>query len=341
MRTLRVLHVGVANRGTWPLRHCNAATGFAPAALCDVSDAALAEARALTGLSQADCYRDIGDALARADIDCVIACLPTVFHVAVAKRCVAVGVPVLIEKGMAPDWAGARDLAQAIARTPGAVAAVAQNYRYHPVERALWRAANDETYPGYVGRPHLVEYTQWRVRPEVRTLTFPFAGVWDMSCHHFDNLQFWLGPIRSVSAHAWRADWSPYAHPDANTVAFLTVGDAEDVRVHYGHGHDAARNVMDVQFHGARGAVSTDGQTVTFTARPTEQFGARPSVVLPPEPTGGVDDLLRDFHAYVVEGREPGISVRNNLEVMAACELLVRSVKEKRTVRREELDDER
>ena len=43
-KILKVLHVGVANRGTRPLKHCNADTGFAPAALCDVSDAALAQA---------------------------------------------------------------------------------------------------------------------------------------------------------------------------------------------------------------------------------------------------------------------------------------------------------
>ena len=34
---LKVLHIGVANRGTWPLKHCNAQTGFQSTALCDVS----------------------------------------------------------------------------------------------------------------------------------------------------------------------------------------------------------------------------------------------------------------------------------------------------------------
>src|SRR5687767_14454226 len=85
-RVLRVLHVGVANRGTWPLEHCNASTGFAPAALCDVSEGALAAARDKTGLSESACFSDFDRALSSADVDCVIACVPTVLHVPLAKK---------------------------------------------------------------------------------------------------------------------------------------------------------------------------------------------------------------------------------------------------------------
>jgi predicted dehydrogenase len=52
----------------------------------------------------------------------------------------------------------------------------------------------------------------------------------------------------------------------------------------------------------------------------------------------GERDVLRDFHAYVVGGVEPGISVQNNLETMAACEMMVRSITEGRTVKRSELN---
>jgi len=39
-----------------------------------------------------------------------------------------------------------------------------------------------------------------------------------------------------------------------------------------------------------------------------------------------------------VDGVEPGVSVRNNLETLAACEMTVRSIERGRTIRREELD---
>jgi hypothetical protein len=57
-----------------------------------------------------------------------------------------------------------------------------------------------------------------------------------------------------------------------------------------------------------------------------------------PEPAQGEADLLRDFRAYILSGAEPGISARNNLETMAACEMMVRSITLKRTCRRAELE---
>src|SRR5688500_375172 len=133
-KVLCVLHVGVANRGEWPLRLCNAATGFAPAALCDVSVDALAKARETTGLSDSACFDDADRALAKSDVDCAIVCTPTVLHVRLAKKCIDAGVPVLVEKGMAPNWNDACDLVR-VARLKNAIVAVEQNYRYNAMER--------------------------------------------------------------------------------------------------------------------------------------------------------------------------------------------------------------
>src|SRR5688500_19437358 len=51
-----------------------------------------------------------------------------------AKKCIDAGVPVLVEKGMAPNWNDACDLVRA-ARSKSAIVAVAQNYRYNAMER--------------------------------------------------------------------------------------------------------------------------------------------------------------------------------------------------------------
>lgn len=333
-RLLRVLHVGVANRGRWPLERCNERTGFRPAALCDVSAQALAEARTLTGLREEACYTDFDRALAEADVDCVIVCAPTVLHVPLASKCIAAGKPVLVEKGMAPDWDSAQTLVRR-ATEAGAIVAVAQNYRYNGAERAFWRAINDPSYAAHLGPVHMMEYTHYRVRPLPRTLTYPFASVWDMSCHHFDNLLSWLGQVHEMTAHSWRAEWSSYEH-DNNTSAHIVFENG--THVHYIHTHDAARTVLDVQAHGEKGAMVQADNALTFNARPLEQLGTRPIVQLQGEPADGESDLLRDFHAYITEGREPGVSARNNLETMAACEMMVRSITEGRTIRREELE---
>ena len=336
-RILRVLHVGVANRGTWPLDKCDADTGFAPAALCDLSPAALEQARGRTGLTASACYDDLDAALAGAageGVDCAILCVPTVHHAPMALKAVRAGLAVLVEKGMAPDWPTARRFAAAVAEA-GALACVAQNYRYNPVEQAIRRAITDPADPAHPGEIHLLSYTQHRVRPMVRTLDYPFAGVWDMSCHHFDNMQHWLGPIARLTGFAWRADWSPYAHPN-NTAAHLRF--ANGVAGHYLHTHDAARNCLDVEIHGSRGALVLRDGRLTFNERPLEQFGTRPLADVPIGDGDGERALLRDFHAYVAAGREPGISVRHNLEVMAACEMFVRSATDGRAVDRGELD---
>ena len=120
-KVLRVLHVGVANRGEWPLRLCNASTGFAPAALCDVSEDALATARRTTGLDKSACFTDFDRALAEADADCAIVCAPTVHHVPLALKCIERGLPMLVEKGMAANWNDACTLVRAAHHGAGRV----------------------------------------------------------------------------------------------------------------------------------------------------------------------------------------------------------------------------
>lgn len=331
---LKVLHVGVANRGSWPLAHAKAATGFVSHALCDIGPEALASARDITGLPESACFTSLDEALEKSGADCVIICTPTQFHVEMAIRAVDAGLPVLVEKGMAPDWTSAQKLAAHV-QARQAIVAVAQNYRYNPIEQTIWRALHDPSFEAFLGPVHQISYSQQRIRPKPGTLNYPFASVWDMSCHHFDNLMNWIGPIQSLTAHSWRAGWSAYAH-DANTSAHIAFSNG--THVHYLHTHDAARSSLDIELHGEHGALFLRDNVLTFSARPIEQFGSRPQVAIKLDSNHALDNMLRDFHAYVSNGIEPGISVRNNLETMAACELMVRSITEHRTVSRVELD---
>jgi predicted dehydrogenase len=326
----------VGNRGVWALEHCTKELGFVSAGLCDVDEDALAEARKRTGLPKGVCFRQYTEALAHTGpkVDCVIICAPTIFHVPYASQAVEAGLPVLIEKGMGPDWPSARSLVRITGDRGGRVC-VAQNYRYNAVERSIRRAITDPKHPAHVGQVYMVTYAQQRVRPVPRTLTYPFACVWDMSCHHFDNLAFWFGPIASLSGFSWSAPWSAYVH-DNNTSAHIVF--ESGVRGHYVHTHDAARASLQIEVHGERGAlVYSDETGLTFNERPLEQFGTRPQVPVELEEAHGEADLLRDFRAYCTGGEEPGISVRNNLETMAACEMMVRSITERRECYRKEL----
>jgi predicted dehydrogenase len=332
-RVLRSLHIGVGNRGTWPLRYARPENGFQPVALCDPNPQALEQARAATGLAAEDCHQEVRHALEKAGADCAIICAPTHLHLPLARQCAEAGLSILMEKGMAPSWKEARELAACIEER-GIKAVVAQNFRYRETERAIADLLRDASHPCHLGALSFAVYEHQRVRPNPRNLTYPYASVWDMSCHHFDTLLAWLGPLESLQAQAWGAPWSAYAHPN-NTTAHLVF--KEGVHVHYLHTHDAARPSLHVELHGEKGAaVWTDGG-LAFSPRPQHNFGKNPDTPLPLEKGAGEPGVLDDFHRYVTEGIEPGISVRNNLEVMAACQMTVLSIEEKREVRREEL----
>lgn len=340
-RPLRVLHLGVGNRGLWPLQACAQASGYVSAALCDVDAQALTAARKATGLSEAQCFASPQQALdiLGSQLDCAIICTPTRFHVFQSKLCLEAGLSVLVEKGMAPSWEAAQQLVAATQVARGR-ACVAQNYRFNTVEQTLRAALTQPDHPAHPGRVHQVTYSQQRVRPEPRTLDYPHASVWDMSCHHFDTLSFWFGKIVNTTAFAWRAPWSAYEHC-SNTSAHIEYEDG--LVVHYLHTHDAARACIGVEIHGERGCLrfcepTESDAAVTFSARPREQFGVRPLEAVTMLPTEGEADLLGDCHAYFTRGRQTGISVENNLETMAACEMMVRSIEQGRTVSRAELD---
>jgi len=111
------------------------------------------------------------------------------------------------------------------------------------------------------------------------------------------------------------------------------------VRGHYIHTHDAARASLQIEIHGERGAlVYSEDAGLTFNERPLEQFGSRPIQPVALDEAHGEGDLLRDFHSYIQRGIEPGVSVRHNLETMAACEMMVRSITERRECYRKELN---
>lgn len=332
-RILRSIHVGVGRRGAWPIRSATPETGFQPVALCDIDAEALAAAREQTGLGEDACFDSLEAALEKVEADCCIICTPTALHVPLSIQAIDAGLAVLVEKGMAPNWSEACRL-ERHARDKGATVCVAQNIRYQAMVRTITRALREPEHPAHPGEVFMLCYTNHRVRPEPRTLNFPFASVWDMSCHHFDNMLCWFGPVAWMSGHSFAAPWSAYEH-DNNTALHLRF--ANGVNVDYIHTHDAARLELTVGLHGQRGALIQQNGELTFNERPTEQFGKRPTEPVELEAELNVHGVLADFHRYVTDGVEPGISVHQNLEVMAMCEMAVRACSEQRIVQRDEL----
>lgn len=317
---LRAIHIGVGNRGQWPLRLATPEAGFRPVALVDPNPQMLTAATQFCAGVPA--YVDLEEALKKTTADVAIICSPTRFHLEQGKQCLAAGLHVLVEKGMAPNLADARQLVAA-ADTAKRALCVAQNYRYQAMERTVARMINDATHPQYAGASYLIEYTQNRQRPHPRTLDYPFASVWDMSCHHFDTLLSWLGlGFAEVNARAFGPPWSRYTYPN-NTSAQIVH--ASGCVVHYLHTHDAAINEVRIRVQAARGAIVVDGEKVAFCPRGDVQLQHEPLVPVTLEPHAGEAGVLGDFHRHCVGGVPVGISGTANLSVMELCDATCRS----------------
>ena len=317
---LRTIHVGVGNRGRWPLRLAVAACGFQPVALVDTDPAMLAAAgREHPGVPV---FADLGAALAAVGADAAILCTPTRFHLPQGRLCLAAGLHVLVEKGMAPSLEEARALVAAAADARRALC-VAQNYRYQAMERTVQRMINDPGHPCHIGEPFLVDYTQHRQRPHPRTLDYPFASVWDMSCHHFDTLLSWLGGgFATITARAFGPPWSRYTHPNNTS---LQMSHRRGCTVHYLHTHDAAINEVRIRIQGRLGAAVVDETSVRMIRRADTQLQHEPPVDVAPEDHLGEAGVLADFHRHATRGEPVGISGAENLHVMALCDATCRA----------------
>ena len=201
-KTLRTIHVGVGGRGWWPVEVMGADPKFAPSAVVDLNPDFRARAQAHLGLPDSAVFTDLSAALEQVDTDAVIICTPTRTHGPLARQAFAAGKHVLVEKGMTLDWEEAKSLVREAAEA-GVKFCVAQNYRYGANELAVTALLKDTVHPHQPGRIERADYVHHRYRPEPRTLDYPFAMVWDMSCHHVDSLSCWLGPARRVSAHSY------------------------------------------------------------------------------------------------------------------------------------------
>lgn len=333
--TLRTIHVGVGGRGWWPVDVMGTDSHFAPVAVVDLNADFRERAKAHLGLPDTATFADLGTALEQVEADAVVICTPTRTHGPLARLAFAAEKHVLVEKGMTLDWDEAKALVDE-AREAGVKFCVAQNYRYNANELAVTEILNDPTHAQYPGRVEIVDYIHHRYRPEPRTLDYPNAMVWDMSCHHVDSLSCWLGPAHRVTARSYNTTWSKYTH-DADIAAFIEY--ESGAVCHYILTHTATLSEWRVTLQGEQGALRLyDAPGVRFFPRPQGQLGSSEPVPIEvasrPKSEQGVADA---FYRYIAEDIEPGISGRNNLDTLAVCEMLVRSARDGRPVERGEL----
>jgi predicted dehydrogenase len=260
-----------------------------------------------------------------------VICTPTATHAAFCRAGFALGKHVLVEKGMTLDWQEANALVAAAAAA-GVRFCVSQNYRYTTEVLTLRHLLEGDAY----GAPHLVDLIHHRYRPEPRTLNYPFAMVWDMSCHHFDSLVCLFGPVARVTAVSHNAPWSAYQY-DAGVAAVLEFRSGAVCTYQLTH----QATVSDYRFlvQTERGGLTWQDGRWRFLPKPDRQLGHNPPAIpLDNVPASRSEQgVVDDWYRSIMEGVEPGISGRNNLETLAVCEMAVRSATLHRPVARADL----
>ena len=306
---LRSIHVGTGGRGVWPIDVVVDDPNWEPVALVDVNETFLQNVREKTGLEKSACFSSLEEATKAVEADAALICTPTETHAPFARVGFEAGLHVLVEKGMTTDLALAKQLVKE-GEESGVRFCVAQNYRYQPLQQTI-KGILDE---GTCGTPAIVDLIHHRYRPNPRTLNYLNAMIWDMSCHHFDNLNFWFGPVKTVTARTFNPPWSQYPY-DSGVYAILEYENG--MVCNYGLTHCAQNSSYHLRMQmdeGTLRAYDVEGIELQPTA------GGEPKTIEPLSLPRSEQLVLNALSEYIRDGVEPGISVRNNLQTLALCQ---------------------
>ncbi len=138
-------------------------------------------------------YSSFRDLLAQEELDAVSICVPTQNHAEVALAAIHAGVPVLVEKPLAPSVPEAQEIVDA-AEEAGAVLAVGHVERHNPAIGVVKRAMDAGQYGD------LITVSSRRVSsfpPRVRDV----GVVMDLGVHDIDIMRYVVGsPVDTVYA---------------------------------------------------------------------------------------------------------------------------------------------
>jgi predicted dehydrogenase len=160
----------------------------------------------------------LGEALRQAGADVAVVVVPPNAHREVAERCLAAGLPVLVEKPLAGTREDCEALIAASNRFDRQLA-VSQNYRYRPVmETARRLIASGEL--GEIGQAQV----DFRIHHDFRgsfreQMAQPL--ILDMAVHSFDLIRFVTGlEMADVWARTWNPPWSQFEGDASALVLF-------------------------------------------------------------------------------------------------------------------------
>jgi len=183
--------------------------GYAAASNCELTAIADPEEECLKMVRDAGWrfereYRGHREMLAAEKLDAVSVCTPNKFHAEIAIDCLNAGCDILLEKPIAMNMTEAMRIRDAAQKNNRRVM-VGFSHRFNDLNQAAKKAIGD----GCIGRPYMIRVrfahsgpwpgwakTDWFYNPQMAG----GGALMDMAVHAFDLIQWYIGPVKTVSA---------------------------------------------------------------------------------------------------------------------------------------------
>lgn len=285
------------------------------------------------------CFTTIDEAVRATSPDAVLVTANLPGHVPSARAALEAGLPVLVEKPLAPSVDEALALVE-FAEGRGLTLMVSQNYRFQPAVHAVREIVAAGELGGLVSVE--VDFRRSSVRRAAPTgkpaLTDPLLG--DMSIHHFDLMRAVTGlDAREVYCRTWHPDGYGYAGAPAGA-ALITLQDGPVVSY-----RGSWVSSGPVTAWGGEWRMDFEYGEVWWTSRPdgsergvvesvrvrTLDDGERP-VSLPQLARTDRAGSLTEFARSVRDDRQPETSGRDNLSSLAITYAAIESARTSRPV---------
>lgn len=327
------LRIGLVGCGAISTQHLEAIEALDGARLAGVTSASAERARAVGEGHGVPWSTDLGELLARDDLDAVSICTPSGLHAAQALAALRAGKHVLVEKPIALTTADA-DAVVAEGRARGLAVGTVSQRRFEPVVRALKEAAD----VGALGRIVLIVAEGLYHRPQAYYDSAAWRGtraldggvLMNQAIHTLDLVRWVGGTPVSIGAHLGTLGHRMEAEDTASVSLRFASGALGSI---FATTCLAAEQPVDLRVYGTRGHVRLVGEEAAEWQVPgvsapsaAREAGAAPPVAGATRTWGtssaGYLRQYADFIAAVRAGRQPAVTGedgRNAVEIVTAA----------------------
>lgn len=340
---MKVIQVGYGYWGESWIEFINNDPNWELAALVVKTPTTLKKAQDKWNLPDEMCFTDY-DAALKVDADVVIIVMPHYAHVEFAKKAVLAGKDVLIEKPLCDDLDEAKEFAQWMQGRKERVF-VSHNYRFR---NELWQMRRGFE-NGDLGE---LQFVQLDYRSGMTT--DPQEHVWnvqgwrgsqvcmqvfEVAVHHYDMFRFLTGcNAKSVYATAWNPAWAATKGPESY---FVTLEFENGVHVSFSNHMSSVGAETEFQgnwqVQGTRGLVRwISGQGLSLFPA-SDNPGVLPDADKVEFPGFDRAGVLVELRRALAGEKTDLPTLEDNLNTLAICTAVLRSVKENRVVELKEV----